>query len=49
MYLADNERECINDYNGNWVTSNYNFDSVPIAMLTLFVVASQENWPDVMF
>ena len=47
-YLIDNKQECL-DVKGNWVTYDQNFDSVPEAMMTLFIVASLEGWPDIMY
>jgi len=38
-YKADTEREC-KYYGGEWKKYNANFDSVPVAMLSLFIVAS---------
>ena len=34
---------------GKWKTFESNFDSVPSAMMTLFIVASLEGWPDIMY
>ena len=31
------------------MTHDSNFDSVPSAMMTLFIVASLEGWPDIMW
>ena len=33
---------------GKWKTYDHNFDNFIEAMLTLFVLASLEGWPDVM-
>ena len=33
---------------GKWEKHNSNFDDVGSAMMTLFVVASLEGWPDIM-
>jgi hypothetical protein len=35
--------------NGKWSSYDSNFDSVPDAMLTLFVVSTLEGWPDIMY
>ena len=48
QYLIDNKEECLNS-KGNWLTYNQNFDSVPQSMITLFIVASLEGWPDIMY
>ena len=32
-----------------WLTYDSNFDSVPNAMITLFIISSLEGWPDIMF
>jgi len=34
---------------GKWETYDSNFDSVPLSMITLFIVASLEGWPDIMY
>ena len=47
-YLVENQRECFNK-RGKWLTYDSNFDSVPSAMMTLFIVASLEGWPDIMY
>jgi Ion transport protein len=39
--------ECV-QARAEWLTFDSNFDNVGSAMLTLFIVASQENWPDIM-
>ena len=33
----------------NWKNMDYNFDNVPQAMVTLFIVMSQESWPNRMY
>lgn len=33
----------------NWVNTNANFDNIIEAMITLFIVMSQESWPNRMF
>jgi len=33
---------------GSWVRNNSNYDDIMQAMMTLFVVASLEGWPDIM-
>jgi Ion transport protein len=34
---------------GVWLNQEFNYDSVPKAMLTLFSLATMENWPDYMY
>lgn len=34
---------------GEWKTYDYNFDNVPQAMITLFALATLEDWPDTMY
>jgi hypothetical protein len=46
-YSNYTEAECLLN-KGQWKRYDYNFDSVPQAMLTLFTVASLEGWPDIM-
>ena len=33
---------------GEWVNSRSNFDNVPNAMMTLFIMSSTEGWIDIM-
>jgi hypothetical protein len=47
-YHTKNERICINE-GGEWVRYSSNFDNVAQAMVTLFVLSSLENWPDLMY
>jgi len=47
MYKVQTEQECMLLL-GQWMTWDYNFDDVKQAMVTLFVVASLEAWPDIM-
>ena len=46
-YEASTPDQC-RQVNGNWLTYGSNFDNVPAAMLTLFVLSSQENWNNLM-
>jgi hypothetical protein len=46
--IIETKDECESN-KGKWKTYHSNFDTVPGAMLTLFIVASQEGWPDIMF
>jgi hypothetical protein len=34
---------------GDWLVQSYNYDSVFNAMITLFAIATEENWPDYMY
>ncbi|CDW83739.1 cation channel family protein [Stylonychia lemnae] len=47
-YQVRNELDCFKA-RGEWITYSQNFDNVPRAMITLFVVATQEGWPDLMY
>ena len=47
-YEIETEAEC-REIHSEWKTYDSNFDSVPQAMLTLFVVSSLEGWPDIMY
>ena len=47
MDLVDTKEDCLN-LGGEWVNSKSNFDNVPNAMLTLFIMSSTESWIDVM-
>ena len=44
-----NERQICNNSGFEWKNSDYNFDNVPQAMVTLFIVMSQESWPNRMY
>lgn len=46
--LINTESECIS-MGYSWVNKNANFDNVFEAMVTLFIVMSQESWPNRMF
>jgi len=46
-YQLHTETECLY-VGGQWKRYDSNFDSVPQAMMTLFVVSSLEGWPDIM-
>jgi hypothetical protein len=46
--LIDDMDVCIGS-GFEWKQSNYNFDNVLQAMITLFIVMSQESWPNRMF
>ncbi len=47
-YVNDTELRCLH-IGGQWKTYDSNFDSVPQSMITLFIVASLEGWPDIMY
>lgn len=47
-YNIFTEAEC-RAIHSEWKTYDSNFDSVPNAMLSLFVLSSQENWPMMMY
>lgn len=47
-YEISTKEEC-DKIHSEWLTYDHNFDSVPRAMLTLFVVSSLEGWPDIMY
>ena len=47
-YEVSNAQEC-RLANGKWGPYDANFDSVPDAMLTLFIVSTLEGWPDIMY
>ncbi|CAG9334678.1 unnamed protein product [Blepharisma stoltei] len=53
LYTCDNpnihtEKECL-IYGHSWVSYDINYDNVIEAMVALFIMASQENWPDDMY
>ena len=48
MYSNNRIVKCDNA-GGNWTTYNYHFDDAISSMETLFVVASFDNWPDIMY
>lgn len=45
-YLLHTETECLLA-GGSWSRYDHNFDNVPQAYISLFVVSSLEGWPDV--
>lgn len=36
------------DYGGNWINSDYNFDNIVNAIITLFTASTTEGWIDLM-
>jgi len=46
-YKLREKIEC-NEAGGSWVVWDSNFDSIDQAMMTLFIIASLEGWPDIM-
>lgn len=34
---------------GNWINQDYNFDNLPCAIMTLYVLASIDGWVDIMY
>ena len=51
-YCSDSnisERQMCESSGFEWKNSDYNFDNVPQAMVTLFIVMSQESWPNRMY
>ena len=47
-YNTETKAECLRE-RGSWQVYDSNFDNVGRAMLTLFIIASEEDWPDVMY
>jgi hypothetical protein len=47
MYQINNLVEC-QKARGQWLSYDANFDHVGNAMISLFIVASEKNWPDIM-
>jgi hypothetical protein len=47
MYTIQTEQDCMINL-GEWKQFDFNFDDVKQAMMTLYVVASLEGWPDIM-
>mmetsp|Transcript_42184 Transcript_42184/g.48995 ORF Transcript_42184/g.48995 Transcript_42184/m.48995 type:complete len:164 (+) Transcript_42184:1-492(+) len=47
-YEISSEAEC-RLINGKWTKYNVNYDDVPTAMLSLFVISTLEAWPDYMW
>jgi hypothetical protein len=47
-YVHHTEEEC-KKHHGVWSIQAYNYDSVPSAMITLFSIATMENWPTYMY
>lgn len=37
------------DNGGEWLRFDANFDNIGQSMITLFIVASLEGWPDIMY
>lgn len=46
-YEISNQKEC-RLANGEWKPYDANYDSVPDAMLTLFIISTLEGWPTLM-
>ena len=47
-YLNHSEAECEKD-KGTWQVYNSNFDDVPNALETLFIISTFENWITIMY
>jgi hypothetical protein len=47
-YSNQTREECLRNH-GEWKIQIFNYDSVPQAMITLFTIATMENWPDYMY
>jgi hypothetical protein len=47
-YMIANKEACL-DVRGEWKTYDSNFDSVPNAMLALFISATKRGWMQIMF
>ena len=48
MKLVDTKADCLR-LGGEWVNANSNFDNVPSAMMTLFIMSSTEGWIDIFY
>lgn len=49
-YIYQVDMDACNDIEGaSWERYNLNFDNIFTGMLTLFVLATQEGWPDYMW
>jgi hypothetical protein len=46
-YKYHTKLEC-NDNGGSWLTHDSNYDDVPGAMMSLFIISTLEGWPDIM-
>lgn len=47
-FIYRNKVECLRN-RGMWKTRDYNFDNLGSAMITLFALATLEDWPDTMY
>lgn len=47
-YTYSTRLECL-EHDGEWVNSAQHYDNIPAAMLTLFSLATMENFPDYMY
>ena len=45
---VDTKAECLSA-GGTWRAAKFNFDSFPEAFMTVFIVATGDNWQDIMF
>ena len=48
MYVNNTEWVC-EDRGGKWKKWDANFDDISSSMITLFIIASLEGWPDIMY
>jgi len=46
--VVDTKAECLSA-GGTWRAAKFNFDSFPEAFMTVFIVATGDNWQDIMF
>ena len=47
-YVNENKEMCFLN-RGDWVTYNQHCDNVIRAMMTMYILANQEGWPDIMY
>ena len=48
QFIHHTKDECLK-HRGDWLIQKFNYDSVPQAMLSLFTIATMENWPNYMY
>ena len=50
IQLVTNKTECLTKHPDNqWLNKKYNFDNLPQALMSLFVLSSKDGWINIMY
>ena len=48
-FINKKKINCVNVLNKNWKIYDTNFDNIFHALITIFIISTQEGWPNIMF